>query len=578
MSSMAGLMTALMAGLAAGLTPVPGGVDRAAQQAGPARGADAQVSVSEKLVGDLAARLAAASAMERIPVVISLAEQVSGDELKQVTAQARTKEERRALVVSTLQAIAQESQAGVLAQLEAERQAGHVGDDIRPLWITNVILAEMNREAIYRIAARSDVESVSEESIIGEEVLPVIWPEKLEIIEPGGGPLAAIECGVDLMDADRVWNELGITGRGAVVAVIDTGCCWQHPDLINQVWKNPGEIPNNRIDDDGNGFVDDIIGWNFWQNNNDPWDSGGHGTHVTGTVCGDGTNGQQTGMAPDALFMTLKYYVSFAGEGTVWQSHEYAVANGAHIITVSSGWPLGYTSNRAKWRQVCENSIAAGVFVNYAAGNENGPSNCNNSKIRTPGDVPDVNTCGATDCSDRLASFSSKGPVTWQDVNPYFDWPCPTGKIKPTVAAPGVDTISTYYDCRSYTRLSGTSMATPHVAGAAALMLEANPDLDHYDIMRILRDTAKDLPPTGDDNDSGKGRVQAFEAVKRALAERRCVGDLDGDKDVDQSDLAILLGDFGCMGGDCSGDVDGDGDTDQADLAALLANFQRICR
>lgn len=577
MSSMAGVMTAFLAGVALWLAPGPDEVGRAVQHAALAGDAEAQAQVADKLVGDLAARLAAASAMERIPVVISLADQVSSEELKEITAQARTKEERRTLVVSTLQGVAQVSQEGVLAQLEVERQVGHVGDDIRPLWITNVILAEMNREAIYRIAARSDVESVSEESIIGEEVLPVIWPEKLEIIEPDPGPLATIECGVDLIDADRVWTELGITGRGAVVAVIDTGCCWQHPDLINQVWRNPGEIPGNNIDDDRNGFIDDIVGWNFWQNNNDPWDWGGHGTHVTGTVCGDGTNGRKTGVAPDALFMTLKYYVSFAGEGTVWQSHEYAVANRADIITVSSGWPLGYTSNRARWRQVCEASIAAGVFVNYAAGNENGPSNCNNSKIRTPGDVPDVNTCGATDCLDRIAGFSSRGPVTWQNVSPYNDWPCPTGKIKPTVAAPGVDTLSTYYDCRSYIRLSGTSMATPHVAGVAALMLEANPDLDHYGLMRILRDTARDLPPTGDDNDSGKGRVQAYEAVSRALAERRCVGDLDGDRDVDHSDLSILLGDFGCRTPPCRGDVNGDNRTDQADLAALLANFGRRC-
>jgi subtilisin family serine protease len=575
MSSTTSLTMALCAGAAVWLAPLLGGADRAVPSAAPA--ANVEVQVADKLVGDLAERLAAAGAVERIPVVITLAVQASQEEVQQIAAQARNKEERRSFVVSALRSLAQGSQGGVLAQLEAERRAGNVSDDIRPLWITNVVLAEMNRDAIYRIAARSDVESVSEESIIGEEVLPVIWPEKLEIIEPSEGGIAAIECGVDLMDADRVWNELNITGRGAVVAVIDTGCCWQHPDLINQVWNNPGEIPGNGIDDDGNGFVDDIIGWNFWQNNNDPWDSGGHGTHVTGTVCGDGTNGQQTGMAPDALFMTLKYYVSFAGEGTVWQSHEYAVANGAHIITVSSGWPLGYTSNRAKWRQVCENSIAAGVFVNYAAGNEGGPSNCSNSKIRTPGDVPDVNTCGATDCSDRIASFSSRGPVTWQNVDPYFDWPCPTGKIKPTVAAPGVDTLSTYYDCRSYTRLSGTSMATPHVAGAAALMLEANPDLDHYDIMRILRDTAKDLAPTGDDNDSGKGRVQAYEAVLKALEERRCLGDLNEDGIVDLDDLAILLGDFGCTGGNCSGDVDGDGDTDQADLAALLANFGELC-
>src|SRR5690606_1662851 len=113
-----------------------------------------------------------------------------------------------------------------------------------------------------------------------------------------------IECGVELMRAPDVWSDFGLTGEGVVVGVIDTGICLTHPDLVNQIWQNPNEIPGNGIDDDNNGYVDDTVGWNFEHDTNDVTDTNSHGTHVSGTVAGDGTNGVQTGMAPDAQIMT----------------------------------------------------------------------------------------------------------------------------------------------------------------------------------------------------------------------------------------------------------------------------------
>src|SRR5262249_15534535 len=145
-----------------------------------------------------------------------------------------------------------------------------------------------------------------------------------------------------------------------------------------------------------------------------------------------------------------------------------------------------------------------------AAGNEgfgNEPDN-----VRTPGDVPRVITVGATDCSDALASFSSRGPVTWQNVPPYNDYAFPPGLIKPDVSAPGVDTISHNF-CNGYTTLSGTSMATPHTAGTVALMVSNDPSISHDDIKQILQDTAIDLGAPGKDNEYGSGRVDAFAAV-----------------------------------------------------------------
>jgi subtilisin family serine protease len=218
-------------------------------------------------------------------------------------------------------------------------------------------------------------------------------------------------------------------------------------------------------------------------------------------------------MAPDAQIMTCKFWNSFSGEQTVWDGMQYGVDNGADLLTASLGWPHSVNPDRVTWRNVCENSIAAGVVVIYAAGNEGCFSPPDN--VRTPGDVPDVLTIGATDCNDNIASFSSCGPITWEGINPFDDCPYPPGCIKPDVSAPGVNTTSHSF-CNGYSQLSGTSMATPHVAGAVALMLQANPNLDHFDVKNILESTAIDLGQSGKDNTYGSGRVDAYQAVLAA--------------------------------------------------------------
>jgi hypothetical protein len=151
-----------------------------------------------------------------------------------------------------------------------------------------------------------------------------------------------------------------------------------------------------------------------------------------------------------------------------------------------------------------------GTAMVIAAGNEGSGNEPDN--VRTPGDVPRVITVGAVNCSDEAAGFSSRGPVTWEDVPPWNDHPYPPGLIKPDVAGPGVDTRS-HNKCSGYSYKSGTSMATPHVAGAVALMLSANPGLTHDDLKLLLEDTAVELGDPGKDNVYGSGRVDAYEAV-----------------------------------------------------------------
>ena len=525
-----------------------------------------------KLRGELTRIMGDAEPGELIRIVIVMQDQVAPGDLAQASS-INNKQMRRAGVIALLKHQARFSQQGLLNQLAAEQKAGEVGARVRPLWIHNAVATQATAEAIGRIAQRADVAWISADQLRGSEIFPVEPPDK----EPdlgGGGPLQSvtpIESGVNVMRAPEVWNDLGITGEGVVVGIIDSGACLTHPDLANQIWDNVDEIPNNGIDDDNNGYIDDMVGWDFWGNDNNVSDSNGHGTHTTGTVAGDGTNGTTTGMAPDVSMMILRISFSLSAESMIWEAMQYAVDNEADVITASIGWLHAWNPDRPMWRTVCENTIAAGTVVIYAAGNEG--CSIPPDEIRTPGDVPAIITVGATDCGDNLASFSSCGPVTWQNIPPWNDCLYPPGCIKPTISAPGVSTISTSNNCVGYTTKSGTSMSTPHVAGAVALILQANPDLDPAQVKEVLQLTAVDLGAPGTDNSFGAGRVDVFEAVVLALSMATpCPWDMDDDDAVGVTDLLRLLGQWGTDPGGPP-DFDDDDDVGVKDLLALLGNW-----
>jgi subtilisin family serine protease len=467
--------------------------------------------LSEKFHDRLADIIKNAGPNDLIPVTIVMREQASRDQIQQLAA-IRNKELRRQAVIGLLQATAANSQDQVLDLLAERRAEGKVGLEITPLWIHNVIGAQITPGVAFEIAARDDVDYLNDDATIGRSV----FPTQISRHQIAPGPEGNVECGVALMGAPQVWSDFGITGQNVVVCVVDTGCCLTHPDIQGQVWVNTDEIPGNNIDDDQNGHIDDINGWNFRNNTSNIADDEGHGTHVSGTTVGDGDNGIQTGMAPDAKLMTCKFWNNFAGEQVAWNCIQYGVNNGAHVMNGSYGWPHSFAPDRPTWRMVVENAIAAGVVMVFAAGNEGGSNPPDN--VRTPGDVPNVITAGATSCSDVIAGFSSRGPVTWQNIPPYLDWPYPPGKIKPTVSAPGVATVSTSSNCSGYLTLDGTSMASPHIAGAVALILAANPNLDHLEVKQILKDTALDLGANGPDNNYGAGRVDVYDAVVMALS------------------------------------------------------------
>ncbi len=440
-----------------------------------------------------------------IPVTVVMRSQLN-PAYRQFIGDGKTKVVRRDRITQSLKAIAMDAQAGLLDQLRLEEANGEAVN-VRPIWLHNVVGVQATRDAIFRIANRQDIAYINyNRPIPSEDLFPAI---------PGdGGPgIEELECGTDLMGADEVWADFGFTGQGVVVGHIDSGVCSTHPDIVNQLWSNPGEIANNGQDDDGNGFVDDTWGWAFDINSNQPEDFVGHGSHTAGTVAGDGTQGTESGVAPNAEIMVLRVSGSLSQEHLVWEAMQYAVDNGADLITCSMGWAHDWGPDRATWRSLSENAMAAGVVTLFAGGNEGCGTTFDN--IRTPGDVPDMITVGATNCNDRKAGFSSCGPVEWEFVSGYNDFPYPPGKMKPTISAPGDGTKSHKW-CSGYTNMSGTSMATPHAAGAVALMLEANPALDHFDIKQMLKDTSVDLGSVGHDNEYGAGRVDAYAAVLAA--------------------------------------------------------------
>lgn len=481
------------------------------------------------LTGELPRVIAEATAEQLIPVSIVLKDQLTGSALTEPVAGVTDRQARRRLILGALQQHAARTQVRLRAELAQLAQRG-VAERIRPLWIGNVIGADLRKADIERLARLTEVDHINwnpkRDVFIGDR-------QSTEAPGPDGptapyrrqGPgVDEIECGVQLMQAPRVWNELGYTGAGAVVAVIDTGVCWTHTDINQQMWVNPGEDIDhdgavmdagdvNGVDDDGNGFVDDLIGWDFDNADREPNDDNSHGSHCAGTVAGDGTAGTQAGMAPDAKIMAVKVGVTFADEVDVWNAMQYAANNNADAISMSLGWPHGQNPDRATWRTNCENTIDAGTAMVIAAGNEGSGAEPDN--VRTPGDVPRVITVGAVDCSDGIAGFSSRGPVSWSGVAPFNDHPFPPGLIKPDISAPGVDTKS-HDVCSGYSFKSGTSMATPHTAGAVALLFSANPGMLPDDVKALLEETSVDLGPPGKDNEYGSGRVNAFALVSGA--------------------------------------------------------------
>jgi len=438
--------------------------------------------------------LRTAAADEFVPVTVAMEGGVAPEVLADMTA-GLDKEAARALVRAVALERAAAAQADI-RRLFKNAEARGLARNVTFIWANNCVGADVKPPLLTMLAGYKGVARIN-----------------LDLPRPVTCGLA---WGVEKIGADRVWSEFGVTGTDVVVAVTDTGVDYLHTDLVNQSWVNEDEIPNNNIDDDNNGFIDDYNGWNFYANNNQTrGGDNGHGSHVAGTVAGDGTAGTQTGVAPDALVMPVQV-LSNAGSGSessCWSGMQYAFDNGAQITSMSLGWLQIWNPSRAQWRALCESLIAGGMVYTIAAGNERTYNYPPPTDIRTPGDVPAVITVGSTDQNDVYSYFSSYGPVSWSTIPPWNDYPYPPGLTKPDVCAPGSSITSTRGISGGYSVKSGTSMATPHVAGLAALILSVDPTLTNAEVRQLMEDYALDLGDPGKDNDYGSGRIRAYETI-----------------------------------------------------------------
>lgn len=273
--------------------------------------------------------------------------------------------------------------------------------------------------------------------------------------------------GADLINAPTAWQN-GYTGKGIIVAVLDTGVDYNHNDLNDNIWTNNKEIAGNGIDDDGNGYIDDFQGWNFDSNSNNVFDDNGHGTHVSGTIAGENNGDGVTGIAYNSKIMAVKV-LDESGSGSyanIANGIRYAVDNGANVINLS----LGGNSSNNTLKTAIEYAGSKGVIVVMAAGNDGGSTPSYPARYAYDSGI----AVGAVNQNNQLTDFSNRSG---------------SQEIK-YVTAPGENIYSTLPD-NKYGNYTGTSMAAPHVAGVVALLLSANPNLSESQVRDIITNTAE---------------------------------------------------------------------------------------
>jgi subtilisin family serine protease/fibronectin type 3 domain-containing protein len=279
------------------------------------------------------------------------------------------------------------------------------------------------------------------------------------------------------IDAPRAWDVT--QGSGSItIAVIDTGVDYTHPDLAQNMWINSGEIPGDGLDNDDNGYVDDVYGYDFANRDSDPMDDQGHGTHIAGTIGAEGNNGLGvTGIIWDVQIMALKFLDQdgWGLQSDAIEAINYAIANGASITNASWG---GDPYSQALYDAITAARDADHVIV-AAAGNGNsmGIGQDNDTTLFYPAsyDLDNIVAVAAHDAGNALGSFSNYGHTTVD------------------LAAPGVSILSTMPG-GSYGMNNGTSMAAPHVAGVLALVRDQHPEWTYHEAIDQVLSTVDPIP------------------------------------------------------------------------------------
>lgn len=327
--------------------------------------------------------------------------------------------------------------------------------------------------------------------------------EDIEYIEPDeevhyalalNDPKMESQWAHNMVNSRQAWD-ISTGNSSVVVAVIDSGIDYTHQDLGGNMWTNPREAAGNGVDDDGNGYVDDVYGWDFANDDSRPMaddSSSYHGTHVAGTIGAVGNNGIGiSGHAPNVRLMALKFLNS-GGSGlrsNAIKAIDYAVHNGAKILSNSWG---GGTYSQALYEAIGR-AKSAGVLFVAAAGNS-GKDNDASEFYPANYAHDNVISVASSTSTDKLSSFSNYG------------------RTKVDIAAPGSSIYSTK-NGNSYQTLSGTSMATPLVSGVLATMIALRPDLNYKQVKGALFTSGVDVSSTFTGKVLTNGRINAYKAV-----------------------------------------------------------------
>ena len=459
---------------------------------------------------DLQDKLEGMKATDSVSVLVHL-QQVDLETLAaDLDIERASRQTRHEEVVRALQSQADWTQPAVLLELDAIAAAGEI-DSYESFWISNCIRVDTIVGKVDDLAA-----------IPGVETIYFNYP--IELVGPTGieaasdttfNPLGAVEPGLLAINADDCWSA-GYDGTGVLVANLDTGVQGDHEALESRWAGLRPEYAGNP----------EWAWLDYNAGSTTPWDHHWHGTHTMGTICG-GSPGDSIGVAPGAHWiagggldagsigdtvagnlLVLEWMLDPDGDpSTVWDVP--AVVGNSWGLLTAHGYP---NCDDTFWAHL-DALHAGGTVVIFAAGNEGSGSNT----LRRPGDraINDFTThaVAAVDAETAgwpVAGFSSRGPTYCTSDG--------SAAIKPDISAPGVGIRSAWSD-GGYGDSNGTSMATPHVAGVVALMIQACPDLTPTEVHTILFDTASDLGPAGKDNDYGYGMIDAWAAVQEALAQ-----------------------------------------------------------
>ncbi|OQY79024.1 MAG: hypothetical protein B6D43_00060 [Ignavibacteriales bacterium UTCHB1] len=432
--------------------------------------------------------------LEYIRVFVVLESQVDVVTLgQQLTHNRATPQERAYTVITTLTEHAQNTQVDILNYLESQKSVGKVRE-IEPFWIVNMVVVEANIEVLTTLASRNDVAMMDIDS-------------ELKLDEPVQEGIAeqfkeGVENGIKAINAHKLWA-LGFRGQGTIVMGVDTGVQLEHPAL-NYKWR-------------GNGRP----WWQAWYDRDgttSPSDCDNHGTHTVGTMCGR-AGSDTIGIAIDAEWMAAKTICSSSHTSYSIAAWQWALNPDSNAGTVddmpvaigNSWWDPSITNECTSIYVAALNTMeAGGVGIVFSAGNS-GPGA---STITRPKNINttiiNAFSTGAVNGNQPfpypIASFSSRGPSVCGGTGSLL--------IKPEVSAPGEDVRSANRNS-GYMTMSGTSMACPHVVGAAALLKSVAPSMTGPEILELLYNTATDLGTPGEDNTYGMGVIDVWAAFQQ---------------------------------------------------------------